>query len=74
MRDAGFGGGFAVPALAQDAPAADEQSGDVVNEGDIIVTARRRVETAQETAVPLTVLNDVLLDRYGVKALPASPP
>src|SRR6202008_2859398 len=39
------------------------------NDADIIVTARRRQETAQETPVALTVLNDALLDRYGVKGV-----
>ena len=39
------------------------------NEGDIIVTARRRQETAQQTPVPITVLNEALLDRYAVKGI-----
>ncbi len=56
--------GFSMPALAQEA-----QSGDYVDENEIIVTARRRVETAQETPVALTVLNEALLDRYGVKGV-----
>jgi outer membrane receptor protein involved in Fe transport len=56
----------ATPALAQDT---QPQASEVTSEGDIIVTARRRDETAQETPVPLTVLNEALLDRYGVKGV-----
>ncbi|MEJ5977658.1 TonB-dependent receptor [Novosphingobium sp. PS1R-30] len=56
------------PALAQDT-GTQAQSNDAANEGDIIVTARRRDETAQETPVALTVLNDALLDRYGVRGV-----
>jgi iron complex outermembrane recepter protein len=52
------------PALAQ---ASEEGVND--NAGEIIVTARRRDETAQQTPVALTVLNDVLLERYGVKGI-----
>ena len=63
-----FGMGVSMPALAQSAKDEDQvQAEDVFNEGDIIVTARRRVETAQETPVALTVLNEALLDRYAVK-------
>lgn len=56
------------------APKADAAQNDAtinapINEGDIIVTARRRNETAQNTPVPLTVLNDVLLERYAVKGI-----
>ncbi|MFT3964696.1 MAG: TonB-dependent receptor [Sphingobium sp.] len=54
-------------AAAQERPAAPQ--GGIVNEGDIIVTARRREETAQNTPVAITVLNDTLLDRYGVKGI-----
>lgn len=56
------------PALAQKSDS-EAQSAEVTNEGDIIVTARRRQETAQETPVALTVLNDALLDRYAVKGV-----
>ncbi|MBW8753163.1 MAG: TonB-dependent receptor [Sphingomonadales bacterium] len=59
-------GGSIAPALAQDT---QPQAAEVPNEGDIIVTARRRQETAQETPVALTVLNEALLDRYGVKGV-----
>lgn len=48
---------------------AAEDGDEVMNEGDIIVTARRREETAQETPVAMTVLNDALLERYGVKGI-----
>ena len=60
--------GAAAPALAQQADA-EPQANEVASEGDIIVTARRRQETAQETPVALTVLNDALLERYGVKGV-----
>ncbi|HEX8058930.1 MAG TPA: TonB-dependent receptor [Novosphingobium sp.] len=58
----------ATPALAQKSDA-EPQASEASSEGDIIVTARRRQETAQETPVALTVLNDALLDRYGVKGV-----
>lgn len=53
------------PAYAQGAtdPQAQPEAG---LPGDIIVTARRRVETVQETPVAMTVLNEQLLDRYSV--------
>ena len=60
--------GLSAPALAQDT-GVTAQSGSNAYEGDIIVTARRRQETAQETPVALTVLNDELLDRYGVRGV-----
>ncbi len=59
--------GMAAPALAQSAP--EEATAATVDENDIIVTARRREETAQSTPVAITVLNDALLDRYGVKGI-----
>ena len=61
----------ATPALATQGKDGDEarQAGEVTDTGDIIVTARRRDETAQETPVALTVLNDELLDRYGVRGV-----
>ena len=52
----------------QDADASPQAS-ETVNENDIIVTARRRTETAQETPVAMTVLNDALLERYAVKGV-----
>jgi iron complex outermembrane receptor protein len=60
--------GVAAPALAQETREGIA-SGQVVNENDIIVTARRREETAQSTPVAITVLNEALLDRYAVKGL-----
>ncbi|MDE2405692.1 MAG: TonB-dependent receptor [Sphingomonadales bacterium] len=57
----------AAEAHAQQPAAAEGDA--VTNEGDIIVTARRRSETAQNTPVPLTVLNDALLERYSVKGI-----
>jgi iron complex outermembrane recepter protein len=45
------------------------QAVEAASQGDIIVTARRRDETAQETPVALTVLNADLLDRYGVRGV-----
>jgi iron complex outermembrane receptor protein len=62
-------GQTAAQAEAQAEAAAGPQAGPLANEGDIIVTARRRVETAQETPVALTVLNEALLDRYGVRGV-----
>lgn len=57
------------PAMAQDTAAGDRaEPGDIYG-SDIIVTARRRDETAQETPVPMTVLSDALLDRYGVTGI-----
>jgi outer membrane receptor protein involved in Fe transport len=56
--------GIGAPALAQDA-----EANAYPDENEIIVTARRRVETAQETPVALTVLNEALLDRYGIKGV-----
>lgn len=58
--------GLAVPAAGQ---VVGGRQVEVIDEGAIIVTARRRVETAQETPVAITVLNDALLDRYGVKGI-----
>lgn len=57
----------ALPALAQ-TPAEDgaERGTAGVYEGDIIVSARRRDETAQDTPVAMTVLSDELLQRYNV--------
>lgn len=59
----------ASPAIAQEAEVAAGTSAENFNEGDIIVTARRRVETAQETPVAISVLNEALLDRYAVKGI-----
>ncbi len=61
-----FAVGHAAPAMAQ---AAGTQAEEAINEGDIIVTARRRTETAQETPVALTVLNSELIDRYALKGV-----
>ncbi|GAB3103311.1 TonB-dependent receptor [Aestuariicella hydrocarbonica] len=36
---------------------------------EIVVTARRRQETAQDSPVALTVLNDALLDRYSITGI-----
>lgn len=57
------------PALAQEGtgPQGVETGGFYDNA--IIVTARRRDETALETPVPMTVLSDALLDRYGVTGI-----
>lgn len=59
--------GLSAPAVAQSAPA--DTTAEVTDANDIIVTARRRDETAQSTPVAITVLNDALLDRYGVKGI-----
>ncbi|WP_439133812.1 TonB-dependent receptor [Pseudomaricurvus sp.] len=68
------------PALAQQTETQDSEaqnsalqntgkSSRVTSLEEIIVTARRRKETAQESPVPLTVLNEALLDRYGVTGI-----
>lgn len=61
--------GLGQPAAAQDGTERSEYSEEGTWQGDIIVTARRRVETAQETPVAMTVLNDALLDRYAVHGI-----
>ncbi len=65
-------GAQAAPALAQDTAAGGQNRAapdDETDQGAIIVTARRRDETAQDTPVAITVLNGALLDRYGVKGI-----
>jgi outer membrane receptor protein involved in Fe transport len=62
-------GAHSAPALAQAVEDRDQVGADVTDEGAIIVTARRRDETAQDTPVAITVLNGTLLDRYGVKGI-----
>jgi len=57
------------PAAAQVNAGRNQASEDSTWEGDIIVTARRREETAQETPVAMTVLNEALLDRYAVHGI-----
>jgi outer membrane receptor protein involved in Fe transport len=63
----------AVPSFAQDAPGgaplAQAQDGRTIDEGAIIVTARRRSETAQEAPVAISVLSSAMLDRYAVKSI-----
>lgn len=61
--------GLAAPAMAQDAPGGDARPAALMTADEIIVTARRRAETAQEAPVAITVLNDALLDRYGIKGI-----
>jgi iron complex outermembrane receptor protein len=48
-------------AAAQEAPSNVARA---IDEGDIIVTARRRAETAQEAPVAISVLSSAMLDRY----------
>ena len=61
------------PGFAQDAPAATGSQTDggsrIIDEGDIIVTARRRSETAQEAPVAISVLSSAMLERYAVKSI-----
>ncbi|MBB4859408.1 outer membrane receptor protein involved in Fe transport [Novosphingobium chloroacetimidivorans] len=59
------------PALAQDAPDTrpQAQNDGAIDEGAIIVTARRRAETAQEAPVAISVLSSAMLDRYAVKSI-----
>lgn len=59
----------AAPSIANAQGTGADQVSSATNESDIIVTARRRTETAQETPVAMTVLNEALLDRYGVKGI-----
>jgi len=58
--------GVSPAAVAQTAQAETDATADA---GEIIVTARRRAETAQEAPVAITVLNEALLERYGVKGV-----
>ncbi|MEW9854395.1 TonB-dependent receptor [Novosphingobium sp. M1R2S20] len=60
-----------VPAAAQTAASQEISAEDprILSEGEIIVTARRRAETAQETPVPISVLSSAMLDRYAVRSL-----
>jgi iron complex outermembrane receptor protein len=48
---------FTTPAFAQEAPAADE-----ADSGEIIVTARRRNESLQDTPVALTAINAAMIE------------
>lgn len=57
--------------VAQSSSATGVQPSGILSSDEIIVTARRRAETAQETPVAITVLNDALLDRYGIKGIAA---
>ena len=62
-------GALAQPSTGTTGSPAGQAAEEVTDEGEIIVTARRRDETAQETPVPLTVLNEALLDRYAVQGI-----
>ncbi|API59166.1 TonB-dependent receptor [Tardibacter chloracetimidivorans] len=53
-------GGVAMPALAQDETAGADAA--PLNDGDIIVTARRRSETLQTTPVAITAVNTAMLE------------
>ncbi|HEX2560135.1 TonB-dependent receptor, partial [Phenylobacterium sp.] len=57
---------MAAPAAAQTAPSAAERAGDVA---EIIVTARRTEERAQEVPIPLTVVGGEQLERTGAYTL-----
>eukprot|EP01041_Mallomonas_annulata_P035836 gene35836-58847_t len=48
---------FTTPAFAQDAQSADE-----ADSGEIIVTARRRNESLQDTPVALTAINAAMIE------------
>lgn len=61
--------GLSTPAMAQGTSDTGAVTADSTWAGDIIVTARRREETAQESPVAMTVLNDALLDRYAVTGI-----
>jgi iron complex outermembrane receptor protein len=62
-------GGLAAPAMAEEASASPARASTIENEGDIIVTARRRDETVQNTPVPMTVLNEAILDRFAIRGV-----
>ncbi|GGC02762.1 TonB-dependent receptor [Novosphingobium endophyticum] len=51
--------GIAVPAFAQDSA---EQSAETLNPNEIIVSARRRSETLQDTPVAITAINSAMLE------------
>ncbi|MBB6124016.1 TonB-dependent receptor [Sphingobium subterraneum] len=54
---------ISTPAFAQAAPsAADEQAAEPADSGAIIVTARRRSETLQQTPVAITAVNTAMLE------------
>lgn len=55
---------MASPAMAQDAPAAAPEAA-AVNEGDIVVTARRREETLLDVPVAVTAFSASKLERTG---------
>lgn len=63
------------PASAQDVATPTEAQQDTtqldrtIDESAIIVTARRRSETAQEAPVAISVLSSAMLDRYAVKSI-----
>ena len=61
--------GLSAPALAcaapEDPPAPQAATPGVASVGDIVVTARRRDERAQDVPIALTVVNEELLDRTG---------
>lgn len=61
--------GLANPAIAQESSDQSADAGDDPWGGDIVVSARRRDETAQETPVAMTVLNNALLERYAVTGI-----
>jgi outer membrane receptor protein involved in Fe transport len=52
----------AVPALAQNAPAAEEEA----NQGEIIVTARKRDENLQDVPLAINVIGSEALERKGI--------
>ena len=62
----------AMPAFAQDQASRSAVRTDTrstIDESAIIVTARRRLETAQEAPVAISVLSSEMLDRYAVKSI-----
>lgn len=57
--------GLAAPALAEEPQRAPPEVPLVASVGDIVVTARRRDERAQDVPIALTVVNEELLARTG---------
>ena len=65
---------FAIPALAQDAPSATiagnpAPATDASGLSDIVVTARKRVESAQTVPVSITSLSEAQITRYDLTSL-----
>ncbi|MEG3153037.1 TonB-dependent receptor [Sphingomonas sp. ZT3P38] len=56
---------MAVPAVAQDAPSADQAIDEAVDSVDVVVTARRRDERLIDVPIAITAISGAALDRAG---------